>query len=406
MHTNKVIGGILLMAGTCIGAGMLALPVSTAPAGFYLSILLLTSCWALMYLTGLCVLEVNLWLDGEPSFVTMARRTLGKWGGYVTWVLFLFLLYSLIAAYISGGGDIISSALHSLNIKTITPHTCIFIWTSLFSLVIFLGVSFTDYINRILMLGLIIAYALLMTIATPNVNITLLSNGHSRYMLAAMPVLFSALAFHIIIPTLRTYLSSDVKKLRKIILLGSLLPLLIYIAWEFIIFGTLPLHGENGLVSILQSGHAISKLTDSLEVVTQHPLFSTGARFFAFFAIASSFLGVSYGLFDLMSDALKIKKNFLGRVLCVCITFIPPLIFALSYPRGFILALSYAGICIALIHGVLPVMMVWVGRYHRHFKGPYKLPGGKGVLVFLLLCFSFVVFADVATWMGWIPSLV
>jgi amino acid permease len=33
MTQNKVIGGALLIAGICIGAGMLGLPVKMAPAG-------------------------------------------------------------------------------------------------------------------------------------------------------------------------------------------------------------------------------------------------------------------------------------------------------------------------------------------------------------------------------------
>ena len=42
MQKSKFIGGLLLIVGTSIGGGMLALPVSTAEAGFFNSIFLLT----------------------------------------------------------------------------------------------------------------------------------------------------------------------------------------------------------------------------------------------------------------------------------------------------------------------------------------------------------------------------
>ena len=40
MNLGRLLGGILLVAGTAIGAGMLALPVSTGLAGFYPSLFL------------------------------------------------------------------------------------------------------------------------------------------------------------------------------------------------------------------------------------------------------------------------------------------------------------------------------------------------------------------------------
>ncbi|GAH02366.1 unnamed protein product, partial [marine sediment metagenome] len=77
---NKVLGSILLVAGTSIGAGMLALPVITATSGFFYSMLLLAVCWVFMVLTGLLVLEVNLNLGVSNSYISMAKATLGPWG--------------------------------------------------------------------------------------------------------------------------------------------------------------------------------------------------------------------------------------------------------------------------------------------------------------------------------------
>jgi len=60
MLSNRFIGSMLLIAGTSIGAGMLALPVVSAPSGLIYAMLLITVCWFFMYITGLFVLEVNL----------------------------------------------------------------------------------------------------------------------------------------------------------------------------------------------------------------------------------------------------------------------------------------------------------------------------------------------------------
>ena len=78
---NRMIGGILLVAGTSIGAGMLALPVVTGFAGFWPSFGLLLAYWGLMTYTALLILEVNLWTKKPNSnLITMAEMTLGAPG--------------------------------------------------------------------------------------------------------------------------------------------------------------------------------------------------------------------------------------------------------------------------------------------------------------------------------------
>lgn len=99
----RTFGGSLIVAGTSIGAGMLALPVVTGPAGFVPSIAVLVACWAFMTITGLLFAELSLWLKSDANILSMAKRTLGKPGLIATWVLYLFLFYSLTIAYMVGG---------------------------------------------------------------------------------------------------------------------------------------------------------------------------------------------------------------------------------------------------------------------------------------------------------------
>jgi tyrosine-specific transport protein len=54
---------------------------------------------------------------------------------------------------------------------------------------------------------------------------------------------------------------------------------------------------------------------------------------FADLALATSFLGVSLGLFDYLADLFQRKNSVGGRLQSGMITFLPPLAFALFYPR-------------------------------------------------------------------------
>src|SRR3990167_7556773 len=104
--TSKLLGGILLIVGTTIGAGILALPVATAELGFWGSLVLLIGCWTVMTTCAFLFLEVNLWLPPNTNLISMAGATLGRGGQVIAWLAYLLLLYSILSAYIAGGGDL------------------------------------------------------------------------------------------------------------------------------------------------------------------------------------------------------------------------------------------------------------------------------------------------------------
>src|SRR5689334_9836734 len=89
-----VISAIFLVAGTCIGGGMLALPIATGISGFYPSLAVMLVCWLAMAASALLLLEVNLWMEEGAHIITMSSRLLGPVGKAVSWVLYLFICYA------------------------------------------------------------------------------------------------------------------------------------------------------------------------------------------------------------------------------------------------------------------------------------------------------------------------
>jgi len=105
MHIKRLTGGVLLIAGTCVGAGMLALPITMGSSGFFISTLLLIACWLGTYLCGLYVLEANLCMPENSNYISMAKASLGRFGEVTAWITYLLLLYSLMASYLIGGAS-------------------------------------------------------------------------------------------------------------------------------------------------------------------------------------------------------------------------------------------------------------------------------------------------------------
>ncbi|MFI5344566.1 MAG: aromatic amino acid transport family protein, partial [Chlamydiales bacterium] len=136
---GSLLGAILLIAGCCIGAGMLGLPVLSGMAGFKPSLLMFFICWLFMAATGILLLEVNLWYKEEIHIVSMAERTLGKFGKITSWLVFLFLFYSLMVAYIAASGSLVADFITD-NFSLSMPHAIgSLIFSLLFGCLLYLG---------------------------------------------------------------------------------------------------------------------------------------------------------------------------------------------------------------------------------------------------------------------------
>src|SRR5271170_7839028 len=112
MHLFKslghIFGGTLLISGTMIGVGMLALPVATGDGGFIPAALIYLLCWLFMLCTGLLLLEVCTWMPKDSNLITMANRLLGPIGKNICWVVYLFLFVTVMIAHVVGGGSVVN----------------------------------------------------------------------------------------------------------------------------------------------------------------------------------------------------------------------------------------------------------------------------------------------------------
>src|SRR5579872_3602255 len=228
LNSNRLVGGILLVSGTATGAGMLALPVISSFGGFLPSFFLLGISWFFLFVTSLLLLDVNLAFPGEVNLITMAGRTLGTTGKAITWITYLLLLYSLTAAYIAGSAPLFVEALNYFTGISVPAWLGPFPLLILFGIFVYLGTQAVDRVNRLLMLGLIFTYFLLVAFLPSHIQPSLLQHICAKAMWIAVPVLITSYGFHIIIPTLTTYLNHDKKKLRLTLFIGSLIPFIIY----------------------------------------------------------------------------------------------------------------------------------------------------------------------------------
>ncbi len=387
--SGSLIGGTLLVAGTSIGAGMLALPVMTSLGGFLPSLVIYLFCWLFMMCTGLLLLEAALWMDEETNLVSMATRTLGKPGKVAAWILYLFLFYSLTLAYMVGGGNLILNFLHLSWPAWSGP----LLFTLLFAPFVYMGAKVVGKLNALMMVGLIATFCMFVVLGAPYVKSEFLYNRDWSLSLIALPISFTAFAYQGIVPTLLSYFHRDVTKARSAIIVGSFIPLVAYAIWQWLILGIVPTFGQDGLAEAMERGESA---VQPLSRFIQSSLVKDIATSFGFFALLTSFLGVALGLVDFFADGIQVKKTALNKLWLCLIVFIPPLLIGLRFPHIFLHALDYAGgIGCALLLGLMPIVMVWTGRYRLGFKSPFSLPGGRATLLLLAAFVALELFCEV-----------
>lgn len=379
-RSGHVLGGALLIAGTTIGVGMLALPIVTGPGGFLPAVALYLVCWLFMLCTGLLTLEICIWMPKDANFITISRILLGKWGQLFVWIAYLFLFVTVLIAHVAGGGDILVQIFGDW----LPDWAAKILYVLIFCPFVYLGARCVDRFNVVLMAGLIICYLLFVFVAAPHVQPHLLKMRDWPKMWHALPILFTAFSYQVIIPTLMSYMNRNVKKVRMALFIGTFIPLVVYLLWQLLILGIVPVEGPGGLK---EAGKLGQNAIMPLKSITHTPyLFGVG-KAFAFFTMTASYIALALAFVDFLSDGLRVKKTSFHKIWLCLLVFVPPTLIALTYPHIFLVALSYAGgFSCALLFGFLPPLMVWVGRHIYHYHDDSRqLFGGKYFLSVLIL---------------------
>lgn len=390
---SRLFGAILLISGTSIGAAMLALPVTTGRSGFFLSIGTMFAVWAFLAYSAYMILEVNLSLPKDGNLISMAEHTLGKPGKYVSWVSYLFLLYALNTAYIAASTSFFADGMQAVFGFVPNKAVCMIPVLLLFAYLLAKGLKRIDHWNRLLMFGLLLSYILLLASTIFKINLPNIFNFSPQTILPSLSIVVTAFGYHIVIPSIIPYLHNDEKSIKRAISLGSFIPFIAYVLWQLAVLGLVPATGPNSIEFAHEVGLNGSEI---LALATKSPYIAILAQGFAFFAIMTSFLGVSISLYDFLKDGLKIEKDSESKLKLYLFAFAPPVFFALYDPHVFFSALDYAGAFgVVTLLALVPAWMVFAKRYRLQKTGGYKAPIGKiGLIIYMLIC-SFLILLEI-----------
>uniref|UniRef100_A0ACD5X4E1 Uncharacterized protein n=2 Tax=Avena sativa TaxID=4498 RepID=A0ACD5X4E1_AVESA len=379
---GSVAGAVALIVGTSIGSGILAVPQSTAPAGFVPSAVCMVTCWAFLVTEALLLAEINVHLrrkqkkDGEDgggggleviSLKSMAQDTLGEWGGNLAATAYLFLSYTSMVAYTSKSGEVLS---HVIGVPE--PVSGGAFTAAIALLIAGGGTSVTAQVNQLLTFFMI---GLLLTIEVSAValggGLGLPANTHWEQVPSTLPVIIFTLVYHDIAPVICAYLEGDLARIRLSILVGSLVPLLSLLVWDDIALGlSTDLNGFN-ILDMLKTewGYTVVETFSLLAVGTS--LIGTLLGASQFFVEQMTNLAASPAEEKVTGDVSEedgssrlgwetlLDSNRLGYV-ATGVVIVPTMLIAAAVPDSFSIATDIAGgYCMTILYGVLPPLMAW-----------------------------------------------
>ena len=404
-----------MVVGSAIGAGILAMPIQIAGGGFVWSSIVIVLAWAMLTITGLFVIEVTLALPTHTSsFSSMAAKTLGVPGRIVTWLAYLLLLYTLLCAYVAGEASLIAHVFESM-FHVEVPHIMgAIIFVSIFGGVVFWSTRAVDFFNRGLfsIKGFLLIATLML--AMPYVNIEHLVQNQelvrTKYLFIASPVFLHIFNFHFVLPSLRIYVGDKPVALKQIVITGTSIALILYLLWAVVSLGIVPIDGTTNSFASLSLAQ-LGRQADGVDFVRIMTTIADNrwvtAVINGFFNVSmtTSFLGVSLGLFDFLADGLKRSDTRLGRLQTASLTFVPPIIFAIYYPDGFILALNYAASFIAILCVILPALMVYQLRKSTELKSSYRAVGNNALFFVIIFIGVVMFFLPILTNLHLLPEI-
>ena len=345
---NSFIAAISVFIGTCIGAGVLGIPYVASKAGFPLVLLYIIFLGATVLLLNLYLGEISLRTKGIHQLPGYAEKYLGKNAGKIMKYAAIFGIYAAIVAYLVGVGQSLSFLIFG-NLSYSVYFGILF---GLFmSVIIKKGIKSLKKYEKF-GVGIVLALVtVIFCVFVDKVNMNNLNYiNFNSFFLPFGVVLFALLSFFAV-PEIAMVLKNDRKEMKKVLFIGSLISIIVYALFAFVVAGFK------------------GSLTPEVATLALGGVFI----FLGMFTMFTAYLSLGNALEQTFQFDEKYKKFsswFFSAI-------IPVLIYVLvSFTNlfSFIKILSIGGVVSGGIIAILILFMVKKAKLNGERKPEYKIP--------------------------------
>jgi amino acid permease len=348
---------VALVIGTCIGAGVLALPKAFTLSGFLPAMLLTIVIGAVSIMMNLFVTEVTLRTKKEKQIVALAEMYLGKWGKYIILVCVTAGMFGALVAYTVAIGEI-------GEVFTGVPNTVFFaLITFVAFAVLSKGLKAVGEIEVVLTTVMIVFLLAITVFMSQDLDVSNLAQMNIDKIFLPYGAIFFALLSYSVLPEVEEILKNEKHNMFKASIYGMLICIVIYITFPLVFvseFGT-------GVAEV-----ATESLSGWLGVV---------GNFVAVLTMGTSYLAVGMVLRDIFGRDLKM--GYAKATVLVCA--VPFLVSFLISP-SFLTVVGLTGAYTGSVTGIMLCLMVQRARKYGNDKPASVVPAGNW-LIYLLIGF-------------------
>lgn len=345
---KKFLATTFTLTGTIIGAGILGLPYVFSQSGFFIGVFWLIFLGILMTSIHLYLGEVTLRTKKNHQLYGLSKKYLGR-EGQVLMMFALFVgIYSALIAYLIGEGQSLSQLFTGS-----TEYSLVFAFVFWIVMSSLLSEGLRG-LKNVEMFGVSVIIVIILSLFVIYFNGMSLENlnyvDYSSFFIPLGVVIF-ALGGFASIPELKKEILGSEKKLRKAIILGSLIPILLYALFSMIFVGNL--------------GRGVSEVA----TLSFGPLITL----LGIFTMLTSYLVLSFALKDTFNTDLKFKRRY--RIFFVQV--LPfMLYFFISYFDwfDFVGIMGVGGVLAGGISGMLIMVMNYKAKKLGDRKPEYSIP--------------------------------
>jgi amino acid permease len=371
MPKKHIIEAISTLVGFTIGAGILGIPFVVAKAGFLTGILNILILGVLVLLLNLYLGEVTLRTKGIHQLTGYARIYLGKIGNYLMMVSFIIFSHGALIAYIIKTGEFLNALLNPIFGGTTMLYALIFFLFSF--IIIYEGIRIVEKSEVWMVFLIFIIIIILAIFAIPNLNANNLTGFDVNSSFIPYGVVFFAFLATPAIPSMNEVLKNNKKELKKAIIIGSLIPLFIYILFALIVVGVTGVNTTDGAILGLASvlGNRMLVLGSILGILT----------------MATSFIAVGFALTEMYHFDYRLKKKISSIFACFIPLVIAVAIINSNIKNAFFRVLDITGSVGGSLVGIL-IILIWLrAKKLGNRKPEYGIHKNNILILVIILMF-------------------
>ncbi|MFA5995467.1 MAG: aromatic amino acid transport family protein [Patescibacteria group bacterium] len=242
---------IAILVGAAIGAGIFGLPYVIYQSGFIVGLIYLLGLGVICTFINLIYGEIVLSTNGSHQLPYYAEKYLGQRWKWLTLITVFIGFYGALSAYLIEIGHLFKQIISP--IISLSSIQCSLIYFVFIASALYIGLRAVASVDRIMMLVSFAIIIMFIVIGLPQLHFETLYQYNTQYLFWPYGIVLFALASAAAIPDVKNILIKNRLALKKTILIGSFIPVLIYIAFVAV---TISICGanitENALIGLGQ----------------------------------------------------------------------------------------------------------------------------------------------------------